>query len=121
MRIFAVLLDTPSIEAFDKLEARYEHDFHRHSPTVGFVHDEDGLTADIAETAGIKGAGRNAMGIVLGIRPFYAGFTKQELWKWLEECEKSAAAAPTRGARRRSATPTSHARPAIGKWASATR
>ena len=88
MRVFAVLLDAPSTAGFEDLKARYGEDFHAHSPTVGYVYDPNGITAEIAKRVGIKDEARRTTGVVFALNGWYAGYTAPELWEWFEQCER---------------------------------
>ncbi len=87
-RVYAVLLEEPSSESFERLRKTYADNFYEMTPTSGFVRT-DALTRTIAEKAGIKDEQEQiASGVVFRLNKAYSGFADRALWEWLRQAEE---------------------------------
>lgn len=87
-RVYAVLLEEPSPESFDRLRKTYADNFYEMTPTSGLVRT-DALTKTIAEKAGIRGEEQQTTsGVVFRLNKAYSGFADGALWEWLRQAEE---------------------------------
>ncbi len=91
-KVLAVVLDgTQGSNAAIEKRLRKEYaNVHRYTETFFLVPVDPAVgPAQVAATAGIKGPGRDATGVVFKLNAAYAGFTHKTLWEWLSDVEGS--------------------------------
>ncbi len=87
---FAVIFTESDEDGLGRAVARLRREFPGHlelvSRTVYLVR-HDGLSSDVSKRVGIKGDERTADGVVFRLAVGSSGYTKRELWEWLDNLE----------------------------------
>lgn len=93
-RLFAVVLTDEQREGAAKIQAAFDPSDLYHLDANTYVVAHAGLSRDVAQAAGIfkdlEGTPGETAGVVFKLNGSYTGFSRQSLWEWLEEAEKSA-------------------------------
>ncbi len=86
MTIYAVCLNEPSKDVWDKVIEKWGNKQFILSPTTAFVASPDlTLTSDIARMVGISDES-GTLGVVFEVHT-YNGFNRSDLWEWLRKVE----------------------------------
>ena len=87
MRTYAIIFTEPSPEGVERVKLAAELAPYELLPGRIYLVKSFLPSGEIARLVGIKGEGRIASGVVFRLGTGYAGFTKKELWEWLEDDE----------------------------------
>ena len=91
MDIFVVVLDLKGAQASAQVKERMKEHFETYYEISqsAFVVASDDVTAEVANSVGIRGDGQipGATGAVFRASS-YSGFTNRALWEWIEKAEE---------------------------------
>ena len=85
MAIFMIVADKQDEVMKQRLQDNYPDNYPYHENDRVFLVRTNDITEEIAAKLGIKGDDEITNGVVLKLDRYYAGYTSNVIWEWLEK------------------------------------